>query len=189
MVGLQSVGLPGLRAVRDHSTVMIHGHRTGRGLLSRSPDIGISFISCGSFGYLREQIICMRRDWPINSPKPMRWLLKLQDRCNGLYRSSVGLIPLPCRFIFLVGQSGKLIHREIFSATMISSFVQMAESWAIQTVQRTVYYLCARLQKRLEQALPWKEYAQTGTALHRAMSTYSRPIHIPATVPVQPGTR
>ncbi len=43
MVCMQSIGLPGLRAVRDHSDVMIHGHRAGWGLLSRSPDVGISF--------------------------------------------------------------------------------------------------------------------------------------------------
>ncbi|MFK7859278.1 MAG: ribulose-bisphosphate carboxylase large subunit family protein [Granulosicoccus sp.] len=43
MVCMQSVGLPGLRAVRDRSAVPIHGHRAGWGLLSRSPDIGFSF--------------------------------------------------------------------------------------------------------------------------------------------------
>lgn len=43
MVCVQSVGLTGLRAVRDHSEVLIHGHRAGWGLFSRSPDIGISF--------------------------------------------------------------------------------------------------------------------------------------------------
>lgn len=43
MLCMQSVGLTGLRAVRNHSSVPIHGHRAGWGLLSRSPDIGISF--------------------------------------------------------------------------------------------------------------------------------------------------
>ena len=43
MVSLQSVGLAGLRAVRDHSPLPIHAHRNGWGLLSRSPDIGIAF--------------------------------------------------------------------------------------------------------------------------------------------------
>lgn len=43
MVCMNSVGLPGLRAVRDRSPFMIHGHRAGWGLLSRSPNIGISF--------------------------------------------------------------------------------------------------------------------------------------------------
>ena len=43
MVCLNSVGLPGLRAVRDSSTMAIHGHRAGWGLYSRSPDIGIGF--------------------------------------------------------------------------------------------------------------------------------------------------
>ncbi|MFY0617464.1 ribulose-bisphosphate carboxylase large subunit family protein [Shimia sp.] len=43
MVCMQSIGLTGLRAVRDHSNVLVHGHRAGWGLLSRSPDIGIDF--------------------------------------------------------------------------------------------------------------------------------------------------
>ncbi|MEJ8475833.1 ribulose-bisphosphate carboxylase large subunit family protein [Roseibium algae] len=43
MVCMASVGLPGLRAVRDRSKMVIHGHRAGWGLYSRSPDIGISF--------------------------------------------------------------------------------------------------------------------------------------------------
>ncbi len=43
MVCMQSVGLSGLRAVRDHSEFPIHGHRAGWGLFSRSPNIGISF--------------------------------------------------------------------------------------------------------------------------------------------------
>ena len=43
MVCMSSVGLSGLRAVRDHNSHIIHGHRAGWGLYSRSPDIGISF--------------------------------------------------------------------------------------------------------------------------------------------------
>ena len=43
MVCLHSIGLPGLRAVRNHSTALIHGHRAGWGLFSRSPDIGVGF--------------------------------------------------------------------------------------------------------------------------------------------------
>ncbi|SIT90680.1 ribulose-bisphosphate carboxylase large chain [Yoonia rosea] len=43
MVCVNSVGLTGLRAVRDRSKALIHGHRAGWGLLSRSPDIGIDF--------------------------------------------------------------------------------------------------------------------------------------------------
>jgi ribulose-bisphosphate carboxylase large chain len=43
MVWMKSVGLTGLRAVRDRSTMAIHGHRAGWGLYSRSPDIGVSF--------------------------------------------------------------------------------------------------------------------------------------------------
>lgn len=43
MVCVNSVGLTGLRAVRNHSKALIHGHRAGWGLFSRSPDIGIEF--------------------------------------------------------------------------------------------------------------------------------------------------
>jgi len=43
MVCVNAVGISGLRAVRDRSPFMIHAHRAGWGLYSRSPDIGISF--------------------------------------------------------------------------------------------------------------------------------------------------
>ncbi|TNJ39945.1 ribulose-bisphosphate carboxylase large subunit family protein [Phaeobacter sp. B1627] len=43
MVCVTSVGLSGLRALRERSPYVIHGHRAGWGLYSRSPDIGISF--------------------------------------------------------------------------------------------------------------------------------------------------
>lgn len=43
MVCMNSVGLTGLRALRNRSAVTIHGHRAGWGLYSRSPNIGISF--------------------------------------------------------------------------------------------------------------------------------------------------
>lgn len=43
MVCLQSVGITGLRAVRQRASIPIHGHRAGWGLCSRSPNIGISF--------------------------------------------------------------------------------------------------------------------------------------------------
>jgi ribulose-bisphosphate carboxylase large chain len=43
MVSLNSIGLAGLRAVRDHSRLPIHAHRNGWGLMSRSPHIGIAY--------------------------------------------------------------------------------------------------------------------------------------------------
>ncbi len=43
MVCLISIGLTGLRAVRNRSSLVIHGHRAGWGVFSRSPNIGISF--------------------------------------------------------------------------------------------------------------------------------------------------
>ncbi|WP_269499895.1 ribulose-bisphosphate carboxylase large subunit family protein [Castellaniella sp. S9] len=43
MVSLFSVGLTGLRALRERVALPIHGHRAGWGLYSRSPHIGISF--------------------------------------------------------------------------------------------------------------------------------------------------
>lgn len=43
MVCVNAVGLAGLRALRNHSPHLIHGHRAGWGVFSRSPDIGIDF--------------------------------------------------------------------------------------------------------------------------------------------------
>ncbi|OIQ31125.1 MAG: ribulose 1,5-bisphosphate carboxylase [Alphaproteobacteria bacterium MedPE-SWcel] len=43
MVCVNSVGLTGLRALRNRSDALIHGHRAGWGLFSRSPDIGVDF--------------------------------------------------------------------------------------------------------------------------------------------------
>lgn len=43
MVSLNWVGLSGLRFLRERTSLPIHGHRNGWGLMSRSPDIGISF--------------------------------------------------------------------------------------------------------------------------------------------------
>jgi len=43
MVCMSAVGISGLRALRDRAPHIIHGHRAGWGLYSRSPDIGISF--------------------------------------------------------------------------------------------------------------------------------------------------
>jgi len=43
MVCMSSVGLTGLRALRNRSPMTIHGHRAGWGIYSRSPDIGINF--------------------------------------------------------------------------------------------------------------------------------------------------
>ncbi|MFN3259184.1 MAG: ribulose-bisphosphate carboxylase large subunit family protein [Pikeienuella sp.] len=43
MVCLNAVGLSGLRDLRNHSPHLIHGHRAGWGLFSRSPHIGVGF--------------------------------------------------------------------------------------------------------------------------------------------------
>jgi len=43
MVSLFSVGLSGLQDVRKHGNLVIHGHRAGWGVYSRSPDIGVAF--------------------------------------------------------------------------------------------------------------------------------------------------
>ena len=45
MATLNSVGLPGLTALRHYSEVPIHGHRAGWGLYSRSPSIGMSYVA------------------------------------------------------------------------------------------------------------------------------------------------
>ncbi|WP_323771793.1 ribulose-bisphosphate carboxylase large subunit family protein [Antarctobacter sp.] len=43
MVSLNWVGLSGIRFLRERSSLPLHGHRNGWGLMSRSPDIGISY--------------------------------------------------------------------------------------------------------------------------------------------------
>ncbi len=49
MVSMNSVGLPAMKALRDHSQLPIHGHRNGWGLLGRSPAIGMSFVAYQKF--------------------------------------------------------------------------------------------------------------------------------------------
>lgn len=49
MASVNSVGLPGLTALRRHSQLPIHGHRNGWGLFSRSPAIGMSYIAFQKF--------------------------------------------------------------------------------------------------------------------------------------------
>jgi ribulose-bisphosphate carboxylase large chain len=43
MVSLNHVGLTGVSALRRHSTLPIHGHRNGWGMLTRHPYLGIDF--------------------------------------------------------------------------------------------------------------------------------------------------
>lgn len=43
MVSLNAVGAAGVVALRKHSTLPIHGHRNGWGILSRSPALGMDF--------------------------------------------------------------------------------------------------------------------------------------------------
>ena len=45
MVSLNSVGLPGMVALRRHAGLAIHGHRNGWGMFGRSHAIGMSFIA------------------------------------------------------------------------------------------------------------------------------------------------
>lgn len=43
MMSLNSVGLAGVSALRNHSQLPIHGHRNGWGMLTRSPHLGLAF--------------------------------------------------------------------------------------------------------------------------------------------------
>jgi len=45
MVSMNSVGLPAMKALREHCELPIHGHRNGWGMLGRSPAIGMSFVA------------------------------------------------------------------------------------------------------------------------------------------------
>jgi ribulose-bisphosphate carboxylase large chain len=45
MVSMNSIGLPGMKVLRAHSQLVIHGHRNGWGMLGRSPTLGMSFVA------------------------------------------------------------------------------------------------------------------------------------------------
>lgn len=45
MVSMNSIGLPAMAALRQHSALVIHGHRNGWGMMGRSPALGMSFIA------------------------------------------------------------------------------------------------------------------------------------------------
>jgi ribulose-bisphosphate carboxylase large chain len=49
MVSMNSIGLPTMKALRQHSQLVIHGHRNGWGMYGRSPAIGMSFIAFQKF--------------------------------------------------------------------------------------------------------------------------------------------
>lgn len=49
MVSLNSVGLPGLVALRRHSRLPIHAHRNGWGYLTRSPALGFDYVAWQKF--------------------------------------------------------------------------------------------------------------------------------------------
>ena len=45
MVSMNSIGLPAMVALRQHSALVIHGHRNGWGMMGRSPALGMSFVA------------------------------------------------------------------------------------------------------------------------------------------------
>jgi ribulose-bisphosphate carboxylase large chain len=45
MVSMNSIGLPAMKVLRQHSQLVIHGHRNGWGMLGRSPAAGMSFVA------------------------------------------------------------------------------------------------------------------------------------------------
>jgi ribulose-bisphosphate carboxylase large chain len=49
MVSMNSIGLPGLVALRRRCQVAIHGHRNGWGMYGRSPAIGMSYVAYQKF--------------------------------------------------------------------------------------------------------------------------------------------
>jgi ribulose-bisphosphate carboxylase large chain len=49
MASLNSIGLPGVTALRRHSQLPIHAHRNGWGMLGRSPALGMSFVAFQKF--------------------------------------------------------------------------------------------------------------------------------------------
>jgi len=49
MVSMNSIGLPAMKALRAHSQLVVHGHRNGWGMMSRSPATGMSFVAFQKF--------------------------------------------------------------------------------------------------------------------------------------------
>lgn len=49
MVSMNSIGLPAMKVIRQHSHVAIHGHRNGWGMIGRSPVLGMSFVAFQKF--------------------------------------------------------------------------------------------------------------------------------------------
>ena len=45
MVSVNSIGLPAMKALRQHSQLAIHGHRNGWGMMGRSSALGMSFVA------------------------------------------------------------------------------------------------------------------------------------------------
>ena len=45
MVSMNSIGLPAMKVLRQHSQLVIHGHRNGWGMIGRSPALGMSFVA------------------------------------------------------------------------------------------------------------------------------------------------
>jgi len=45
MVSMNSIGLPAMKVLRQHSQLVIHGHRNGWGMMGRSPALGMTFVA------------------------------------------------------------------------------------------------------------------------------------------------
>ena len=175
MVCMQSIGLTGLRAVRDHSTVPIHGHRAGWGLLSRSSDIGISFD-------------VMQKLWRLAGADH----LHVNGLANKFSESDS-----------VVAEAARSVQRPICNDTTLQQVAMPVYSsgqtiWQFDPSRKILgnddFILCAgggimghpggvadgvtSLRDAAEAArlnVPLEEYAEPGSALEKAIHTYPKP--------------
>lgn len=72
MVHINQVGIAGVRALRQHATLPIHGHRAGWGMLSRSDHLGMAFGPTRPCGAWLAWTTCTSAEWPASSARTRR---------------------------------------------------------------------------------------------------------------------
>lgn len=175
MLCMQSAGLTGLRAVRNHSTVPIHGHRAGWGLLSRSPDIGISFN-------------VMQKLWRLSGADHLHvnGLSNKFSESDGVVAEAARSVQRPvsrhggpdhqampvyssAQTIWQVDPSRKALGNDDFIICAGGGIMSHPEGAASGVLSLREAAEAARL------SIPLERYAKPGTPLHSAIQTYPKP--------------
>lgn len=175
MVCMQSIGLPGLRAVREHSSVMIHGHRAGWGLLSRSPDIGISFNVMQKLWRLAGadhlHVNGLANKFSENDATVAEAALSVQRPVSG--NGGPEHIAMPVyssgQTIWQIAPSRSILGNDDFILCAGGGIMGHPDGVAHGVLSLREAAEAARLGVALE------EYAEAGGPLHRAINTYPKP--------------